>query len=167
MRTSHRDHPWLPDVLGLAWVVVASVAVLVPALLHGASLGPYDGLARYGLTTDLSVHPYNLQRGDLVTEMIPWATQTWQQVHHGFLPLWSPLNGLGQPLAFNWQSAVASLPSLVGYLAPVRLVFTTQVLVTVLIAGTGAYVAARVLRLGVAAAAMTGTTFVLSGAFFV
>ena len=167
MRTSHRDHPWLPDALGLAWVVVASVAVLVPALLHGASLGPYDGLARYGLTTDLSVHPYNLQRGDLVTEMIPWATQTWQQVHHGFLPLWSPLNGLGQPLAFNWQSAVASLPSLVGYLAPVRLVFTTQVLVTVLIAGTGAYVAGRVLRLGVVAAAMTGTTFVLSGAFFV
>ncbi len=36
----------LPDVLGLAWVMVAAMAVLVPALAHGASLGPFDQLSR-------------------------------------------------------------------------------------------------------------------------
>ena len=165
---SRQDRPtWLPDLLGLAWVVLAGVSVLVPALLHGASLGPYDELARYGLTSDPSVTPYNLQRGDLIAEMIPWASQAWHQVHHGQLPLWSQMNGLGLPLAFNWQSAVASLPSLLGYLAPVRLAFTIQVVAITMIAGTGAYVAARVLRLRVLAAALAGTAFVLSGAFFV
>ena len=157
----------LPDALGLVWVAVVSVSVLLPALLHGTSLGPYDELARSGLTADPRITPYYYQPADLITEMIPWSTQAWHQVHHGIVPLWSPLNGLGLPLAFNWQSAVVSLPSLVGYLAPVRLVFTTQVLVTILIAGTGAYGAARVLRLSVVAAALAGTTFVLSGAFFV
>ena len=158
---------WLPDVLGLAWVLLVGVSVLVPALVHGASLGPYDELARYGLTANPSITPYNLQRGDLIAEMIPWASQSWHQVHHGHLPLWSSQNGLGMPLAFNWQSAVASLPAMLGYLAPARLAFTVQVVVTTMLAGSGAYVACRVLRLRVLAAALGGTAFVLSGAFFV
>ncbi len=158
---------WLPDVLGLAWVLLVGVSVLMPALVHGASLGPYDELARYGLTANPSITPYNLQRGDLIAEMIPWASQSWHQVHHGHLPLWSSQNGLGMPLAFNWQSAVASLPAMLGYLAPARLAFTVQVVVTTMLAGSGAYVACRVLRLRVLAAALGGTAFVLSGAFFV
>ena len=52
-----------------------------------------------------------------------------------------------------------------GYLVPVRLDYTVQVLLTLLIAGTGMYVLARVMRIGVLGATMAATAFELSGAF--
>ncbi len=101
----------------------------------------------------------------MIREIIPWTTLAWTQVHHGLLPLWNPYSALGAPLAFNWQSAAFSLPSLIGYLVPVRLDFTVQVILTLLIGGTGMYVLARVMRLGVIGAAMAATAFELSGSF--
>jgi hypothetical protein len=70
------------------------------------------------------------------------------------------------PLGFNWEAAPLALPQLVGYAVPLRLVFTTGVIVTTLVAGSGAYVFGRVLRLGVLASALVGTVFVLSGPVF-
>jgi hypothetical protein len=162
----HRRRRWVPDLLGLVWVVGAAAAVMAPALSHGWSLGPFDQLNRLGLsTTTHYLPPHNSQTSDLIREMIPWTTLAWTQVHSGMLPLWNPYSALGGPLAFNWQSAAFSLPALVGYLVPVRLDFTVQVLSTMLIAGTGAYTLARVLRLGVLGAAMAATAFELSGSF--
>ena len=156
---------WLPDLIGVAWVVVAAGAMMAPALSHGWSLGPFDQLSQLGLTAQPHVRPHNPQVFDLIREIIPWTTLAWTQVHHGMLPLWNPDSALGAPLAFNWQSSTFSVPALVGYLVPVRLDFTVQVLVTLLIGGTGAYVLGRVLRLGVLGAAMGATVFELSGSF--
>ena len=155
---------WAPDTLGVLWVVVAGLAVLVPALVHGSSYGPFDGLAHYGLTRNPRTVVHNINTFDQIDELIPWATQAWTQVHHGHLPLWNPSSALGLPLAFNWQSATFSVPALVGYLAPLHLDYTVQVAVTLVIAGTGAYVLGRVLRMSVLAAAFTATVFELSGA---
>ena len=44
----HARRRW-PDVVGVAWVVLAGVAVLVPAMVHGGSLGSYDWLSQFGL----------------------------------------------------------------------------------------------------------------------
>jgi hypothetical protein len=152
-------------VAGVAWVVLAAVAVLVPALARGGSLGSYDILSQFGLTVGPGpVH--NALLNDPIDQMIPWATLAWTQVHDGHLPLWNQYSALGMPLAFNWQSSVFSIPSLVGYLVPLRLVYTCQVLVTLVIAGTGAYVLGRVLHLGVMASAFAGVAFELSGPFF-
>ena len=155
---------WAPDTLGVLWVVVAGLAVLVPALIHGSSFGPFDALSQYGLTANPRTVVHNLNTFDQIDELIPWASQAWTQVHHGHLPLWNPYSALGLPLAFNWQSATFSVPALVGYLAPLRLDYTVQVAVIVVVAGTGAYVFGRVLRMGVLAAAFTATVFELSGA---
>ena len=84
-------------------------------------------------------------------------------MHHGHLPLWNPYSGLGLPLAFNWQSAVFSLPALVGYLFPVRLAYTVAMVVTLVVAGTGVYVLGRMLRLGVLGCTMAATVYELSG----
>ncbi len=154
-----------PDVGGVLFVVAAAVAVMLPALLHGSALGPYDLLSRYGLTKQSGVMVHNSQTTDLIAQMIPWTSLAWTQVHHGQLPLWNPYNGLGMPLAFNWQSATFGLPTLIGYLAPLRLAYTVQVMVTVVLAGTGTYVLGRVLRLGVVASAMAGVVYELSGTF--
>jgi hypothetical protein len=102
---------------------------------------------------------------DRSAEYSPWSTLAWTQVHHGHLPLWNPYSALGTPLAFNWQSATFSLPTLVGYLAPVQLAYTVSVLCTLVIGGTGVYALGRVLRLEVLACAMAATVFELSGPF--
>src|ERR1700722_11254793 len=156
---------WLPDLLGVGWVVVAAAVVMAPALSHGWSLGPFDQLSQLGLTQHTQALPHNSQVADLIREIIPWTSLSWTQVHNGLLPLWNPYSALGAPLAFNWQSATFSLPALLGYLVPVRLDFTVQVLVTLIVGGTGVYVLGRVMRLGPLGAAMAATAFELSGAF--
>ena len=157
--------PWWLDLLGLAWVVTAAVAVLLPALLHGASLGPYGLIYQLGLARQHAIGVRNPFGADLVTQMIPWTSLAWSQVHHGQLPLWNPYSALGTPLAFNWQSAAFSLPALLGYLFPIRLAYTVQVLATLVIGGTGVYLLSRVLRLSVLSCAFAATVFELSGSF--
>ena len=140
--------------------------MLTPAMLRGPFLGPYAVLRHAGILHRGAVGvTTGAGSSDLITEMIPWSTLTWTQVHHGQLPLWNPFSGFGMPLAFNWQSAPFSLPSLVGYLVPARYAFTVGVVVTLLVAGTGAYVLARVLGLSLIASVMAGTFFELSGPF--
>ncbi|HMK62632.1 MAG TPA: YfhO family protein, partial [Acidimicrobiales bacterium] len=82
---------------------------------------------------------------------------------HGHLPLWNPYSALGTPLAFNFQSAVFSVPALIGYLFPMHLAYTVQVLCALAIAGSGTYVLGRVLGLGVLGSAVAATVFELSG----
>jgi hypothetical protein len=152
------------DLLAVAWLIVAAIALLVPALSHGSSLGPYDWLDRYGLSKVTGAVIHDLH-GDQILQMIPWTQLAWTQVHQGHLPLWNSYSALGTPLAFNWQSATFSVPTLISYLVPVRLAFTVQVLVTLVTAGTGAYVLARILKMDVLGCALAGTVFELSGAF--
>ncbi len=161
--TVGRNRPWLPDVLGILWVLAAGVAVLLPALIHGVYLGPYDILSTIGLTTQHGVVVHNPSMRDLTSLFIPFTQQDWTQVHHGHLPLWNPFSGLGMPLAFNWESAPFGLQALIGYLVPLRFAYSVGVLATVVVAGTGAYLFGRVLRLGVIASAFIGTVFVLGG----
>src|SRR5271168_1355090 len=71
-------HPRLrravPDAAGVLFVIGAAVAVLLPALLHGGALGPYDLLSRYGLTARSGVTVHNSQTTDLIAQMIPWTS---------------------------------------------------------------------------------------------
>ncbi len=153
----------IPDVLGVLWVLAAAGAVLAPALVHGAFLGSFDWVSQYGLSQAPGVVVHNHRAFDQVSEFIPWTNLAWTQVHHGHLPLWNPYSVLGLPLAFNWQAGTFSIPVLLGYLVPLRDAYTVQVLVTLVLAGTGVYVLGRVLRLGVLACAMAATVYELSG----
>ena len=156
----HRWRHWI----AILWTVVLAFAVLAPALRHGSMIGSYDLLSRLGLTSRPGVVLRgNVDNTDQIVTNIPWTQLNWTQVHHGFLPLWNPYNGFGLPLAFNWQSAPFSLPSLLSYLAPLRYAYTTVVVATLVIAGTGAYVLGRVLRLGFLGSIMIATVFELSG----
>ena len=163
-----RRSPWSRwDALGLIWVVAAGIATVFPALSHGASLGPYQELSKFGVLQ----HPTALPKGqflfgqDPLVLSIAWKALSWTQVHSGHLPLWNPYNTLGMPLAFNLESAPFSLQALIGYLAPLRLAFTISILTSLVIGGTGAYVLCRVLRVGVLGAAMAGVVYELSGPF--
>jgi Bacterial membrane protein YfhO len=157
-----RVRGWI-HIASVAWLVGAALAVLAPVLAHGSSFGSYDVLSQFGVLRQPGVVVHNLQAGDQSDQIIPWATLAWTQVHHGQLPLWNPYAALGMPLAFNWQTAAFSVPSLIGYLFPLHLAFTVQVIVTLIIAGTGMYALCRVLRLGTLACVFAGTVFELSG----
>ena len=154
------------DVLGILWIIVAACLALVPARIHGSYFGAYDFLSKYGLTTRPGVFLHNAAVGDQTDEVVPWITLAWTQVHHGHLPLWNPFEALGMPLAFNWGSGAFSLPALVSYLTPLKVIYWVQILVSLIVGGTGAYFFGRVLRLHPVACAFAGTTWVLSGPFF-
>ena len=135
------------EAVAVAWVVGAGVAVLLPALVQGAGI-------------------YNkANSADLIDTIMPWSTLAWRAVHHGTVPLWNPFNALGVPLSFNWHSLTFSVPALVSYLFPLKFDLAVQLIVTVVIAGTGMYAFCRVLGLRVVAAAFAATAFELSGPF--
>jgi hypothetical protein len=155
-----------PDVLGVLWVLVAACLALVPALVHGPYIGSFDFLAKYGLTARPGVNIHNFATGDLGDEVVPWIQAAWIQVHHGHLPLWVRGEALGMPLAFNFGSGAFSFPALISYITPLRVVFWVQILVSLIVGGTGAYFFGRVMRLHPIACAFAGTTWILSGPFF-
>jgi hypothetical protein len=159
-------HRRWPDVLGVLWVVLAPCVALVPALVHGLYLGPYDRWAIYGITARPGVLVHNAAVGDLTDQIIPWINLAWTQVHHGHLPLWNGYEALGIPLAFNFGSGAFSLPALISYVGPMRDAFLVQVVVSLVVGGTGAYFFGRVMRLHPVASAFAGTTWVLSGPLF-
>ena len=162
--TSGRRARW-PDVVGVLWVLLAACVTLVPTFVRGRYIGPFDFLAKNGLTPH-QVIIHNSAIGDISDEVIPWAQAAWLQVHHGHLPLWIHNEALGMPLAFNFGSATFSLPALVSYLFPIGSILWVQILVSFVVGGTGAYCFSRLLGLHPMAAAFAGTTWILSGPFF-
>ncbi len=164
MASRFRRH-W-PDIAGILWVVAAACVALVPALTRGSYFGAFDFIHTSRLLQEPGTIVHNGAISDQDSELAPWITLAWTQVHHGHLPLWANDEALGMPLAFNFGSGAFSLPALVSYLTPLRLVYWVQVLVTLIVGGTGAYFFGRVLRLHPVACAFAGTTWVLSGPFF-
>ncbi len=154
---------WVKHTIALTGVVLIGAVVLLPAVVHGGSIGPFDILSQYGVLSQPGVGVHNPISTDQIVQMIPWEKLAWTQVHSGHLPLWNPYSGLGLPLAFNWQSAPFSVQALLGYLAPLRFSFTVQVFATLAIAGSGAYVLCRVLGLNIWACTFAAIGFELSG----
>jgi Bacterial membrane protein YfhO len=141
-------------------------AYLAPALWDGFSFGPTDianQLSFLTYTPHLAVH--NGLNGDIITQEVPWNALDWLAVHHGQLPLWNSYSGDGMPLLLNFESSPFALGALVGYLFPLGASYLVSFAVTLLVAGTGTYVAARLAGVGPLGAALAGTTFMLSGSF--
>ena len=134
------------DIFALAWIAIAGLAVLFPALSHGSGIYSYTGVE------------------DKIDSAIPLTTLAWREVHAGHLPLWNPYSALGVPLAFNLNSMDFSVPALIGYVFPLRLDYAVQLITTLFISGTGVYVFGRVLRVGVLGSVFAATAFELSGA---
>lgn len=139
-------------------------AYLSPALKDGLSFGPADiGAQLSYLTYVPQVIFHNHLNGDIITQSVAWNTLDWLAVHHGQLPLWNDYSAAGMPLMLNFESAPFSLPALVGYLFPLSASYLVVVAVKLLVAGTGTYLAARLVGVHPLGAALAATTFMLSG----
>jgi hypothetical protein len=155
--------------------------LLSPAIRDGHNFGPTDlGSGLSSLTrgsvameptclssegTPTTGCPHNGINGDIIDQSVPWNTTDWRLVHRGQFPLWDDQAATGEPQLLNFESSVLALPTLVGYLAPLSWSFLVTVLMKLLIAGLGTYWCARVLGARPSAAALGGTSFMLSGAF--
>lgn len=157
--------PRTAAVLSVGAVLAAAFLYLLPALLHGVDLGTEDLLGTFGLGTIPGTHPHNVVASDQVMEMMPWAALSWIDVRGGHLPLWNSYSGLGLPLLFNWSAASFSLPMLVSYLGPEHLVYTIEIAVKMVIAGTGVLWMCRRLGLSHLPSVMGAIAFMLSGSF--
>jgi hypothetical protein len=155
------------DVGGIGAVLAAIVAYLSPALKDGTSFGTFDTVLRLtSLGHGLYAGPdYNRTDADVVSQLETWNLFDWRQIHAGHFPLWNPFSLYGLPQFANFQSSVLSLPDLISYAMPARYAWLTVVFLKLLIAGTGTYVFARVIGLGVAASSFAGITYLLSGGF--
>jgi hypothetical protein len=153
----------IEDLCAVFWIVAVAVGLVLPALAHGHFIGSFDVQYRSGLNARPGAILHNFTTSDQEGELIPWTNLTWQQVHAGHLPLWNSYSGTGLPLAFNWQSAPLAVPTLMGYLVPLRYAYDTAILTTLVVAGTGAFVLSRVLHLGTLPAIFGATVFELSG----
>ena len=164
LRRNARTHR--SDVFGVGSLVVLSLAFLAPALKDGPSVGGFD------LDTTLSplgagVYSirHALTNGDAVSQMVAWNDLSWRLIHEGMFPLWNQLSALGMPQFLNFESSVLSLPDLFSYLVPVRFAFLVVVFAKLVIASTGAYCFARVIRCRPLAATFAGVSFMFAGAF--
>jgi hypothetical protein len=156
----------LPAMVWTTWVALVALALLAPALAHGAKLGSYDIGETFGLGSVPGVIPHNSLAGDQVQEMAPWTYLNWLEVHSGHLPLWNPYSGLGLPQLFDWQSAGFSLPMLVAYAFPLRFAYDIVVIMRLIICGTGVlFFCRRALGLDWTSAAFAATVAELSGSF--
>jgi hypothetical protein len=164
------ERPWRkwrhwPDVLGLLWIALFIFLYLSPAIKDGATFGPADLGRAVSLLTKLNhagaVH--NASNGDIISQSIPWNTLDWRLVHSGQLPLWNSYSGTGLPQLLNWESAVFSLPTIIGYAMPLSLSFIVSVAIKLLIASTGAYALCRLLGCRPLSASFGGTAFMLAG----
>lgn len=158
---------WLTWVAAISIFFLTALVVLYPALSRGSSLGPFDLLSAGWLSHQNGVIVHNVVSSDQIQQMIPWMDLAWKEVHSGHLPLWNPYTLLGLPLAFNWQSAAFSAPSLVGYLFPVSDAYAVSVVVRLVIAASGMFYASRKLELVSIAGIFAGLTFEFCGPFAV
>lgn len=156
--------PFVNASVAITWFSIMAVAGLLPALLRGVHFATYGLLGLFGLGSHAHVALHNVVASDQIQEMAPWSVLAWRAVHAGHIPLWNPYSAMGLPLAFNFQSAVFSLPMLIAYMFPVGLAYTVTFFVKMIIAGTGAFYLARILKANVAPSLFAGTIFELSGA---
>lgn len=164
---SLRSNALARGAIAVMGFVALSLLALLPTLVHGAVLGPFDFLSLFGLGHTSGVSVYNTINSDLVQQDLPWMNVAWHQVHQGHLPLWNPYSGLGMPLGLDFITESFSVPMLISYLVPLRYGLLIAVMVKMTIAGSGVFILSRVCGQRYLSAFFAGALFELSGAFTV
>jgi hypothetical protein len=139
---------------------------LHPLSTTEVALGPYDILSQSGLTRIRGNNGSKYfdrgsdRRDDPLVDLGVGAGARRPHSRCGILSA-----GSGCLWPFNWQSGALSLPTVIGYAFPLHIAYTVQIIVTVTVAGSGAYALARVLHVGALGCATAGTIYELSGSF--
>ncbi len=103
-------------------------------------------------------------------QFIPWRAYAWDTLRQGALPLWNALNGMGAPLAANYQLALFYPPGWIVYLFAalggtpwMAWSHTLLVALHLILAGWGMARLARSFGLGTLAQTVSALSFSLGG----
>lgn len=151
------------DIFAITILATFTLLFFYPVLSHGIVYGSMSDLSLFPLTSGLFKTMHNAVSTDNLQQIGPWLLLNWKTIHSGQLPLWNQYSLLGLPQMFNFQSGVLSLPHLISYLSPASWSYTVSNGVSLLIAGTGVYSAARALGANSAGALVGAVTYEFSG----
>jgi len=108
--------------------------------------------------------------GTPALQFIPWRSLAWESLQQGSLPLWNPFNGMGAPLAANYQVAVFYPPGWLLFLAQAIggvpwMAWAYTILAALHLAWAGLGMAKLIERMGYSPTAQVigGISFSLSG----
>src|SRR5262245_52899995 len=107
--------------------------------------------------------PSNRLLTDIACQMDPWLDLAAREWHAGRVPLWNPFAGCGAPLLANAQSAVFSPINWIYFATQSPYAWVAMAMVKLFVAGVGAYLLARELRLGAIGRLFVGLCFPFSG----
>ncbi|HMC05410.1 MAG TPA: hypothetical protein VKJ83_08045, partial [Actinomycetota bacterium] len=108
---------------------------------------------------------FRVDPGASAWQMLPWAEVVHNEIAQGALPMWTPYQGAGAPLAANAQSAVFDPLTLAVNLHPTPLTWDLSFLVVFLLGAAATYLFLRSLGLSLLASLAGTTAFVMSGYF--
>ncbi|MCL5948042.1 MAG: YfhO family protein [Actinobacteria bacterium] len=151
------------DAIAVVLIALFTLVFFYPVISSGTVFGSMADLSLFPLTSGLFKTMHNVVSSDNIQQISPWLLLNWRVIHSGQIPLWNPYSLLGMPQMFNFQSAAMSLPHLVSYLFPASSGYTVSTFISLLVAGTGAYSAARVLGASAAGSLVGAITYEFSG----
>ena len=151
------------DIFAVTILVAITLLFFYPVLSHGIVYGSMSDLSLFPLTSGTFKAIHNTVSTDNLQQVSPWLLLNWTTIHAGQLPLWNRYSLLGLPQMFNFQSGALSLPHLISYLTPASWSYTVSNGISLLIAGTGAYSAARALGANSGGALVGAMTYEFSG----
>ncbi len=148
------------------------LAVTGYALVTGGVYGPVDHVYQYEPHVALAQRfgtgaAKNVTVADIWSEFFPWRLAVKESLARREWPLWNAYNLAGHPLAAEAQSAPYSPFTLIACLLPATVSMTYTAAIALFLAAVSAFVLARELGLGEAAACVAAAGWALSSCMVV
>lgn len=149
----------------LALMMLFALVYLWPALIEGKVLSPSSVLFafapwRYLAPANLQ-HTWNPLLTDIAANRYPWSVFARELIHSGVFPAWNPYAYAGTPFFANAQVGILSPFNLPLWVLSLDKGIAVAAWLTLWLAGFGAYLFARELRLGFWPGMLAGFSFLL------
>ena len=158
------------DFLALLVLFVLPLLFLGPVVFGGKTVLPADNIYQYqpwqSYAAEMGAEtPHNALLSDLVLENYEWKLLLREALENKEPPLWNPYLFTGQPFLAEGQHSALFPLSIVYYIFPLWMAYGIFTWLALALAGMGAYVFARILRVGRAGALFSGIAYMFSGFF--
>ncbi len=154
-----------PHRAAAALLALLVLVYLWPALVGGNVLAPFALLYEAPPWTQLKPHDlasyYNPQLLDVTLSYYPWDVLARQLLHSGTFPAWNPHALAGTPFFANPEVGWLSPFNVPLWVLPLNYALGLVAAIKLWVAGFGAYLLARELRLGFWPGMLAGVSFAL------
>lgn len=160
MSSRAREHIW-----AVALMMLFALVYLWPVFIGGKVLSPNSVLFlfapwRYVAPSDFQ-HTWNPVLSDIPANEYPWGVFARELIHKGVFPAWNPYAYSGTPFFANAQTGILSAFNVPLWVLPLNYGIALSAWVKLWLAGFGAYLLTRELKLGFWPGMLAGFSFLL------